>query len=73
MHYSKISPSRVPLRKVAAALLDHRSFPAWIDAGTGIPFSATSPVVTSRVRDSLILRLVAKRHTRNPSDARSGD
>lgn len=73
MHYSKISPSRVPLRKVAAALLDGRSYPAWIDAGTGVPFSASSVVVTSRVRDSLILRVVAKRHSRNPSDERSSD
>lgn len=73
MHYSKISPSRVPLRKVAAALLDGRSYPAWIDAGTGVPFSATSVVVTARVRDSLVLRVVAKRHSRNPSDERCSD
>jgi hypothetical protein len=74
MHYSKISPSRVPLRKVAAAILDGRSYPAWIDAGTGVPFSAANAVVvTARVRDSLVLRVVAKRHSRNPSDERSSD
>jgi hypothetical protein len=73
MHYSKISPSRVPLRKVAAALLDGRSYPAWIDSGTGVPFSANAVVVTARVRDSLVLRVVAKRNSRNPSDERSSD
>jgi hypothetical protein len=70
MRYSKIStPPRVSLPKFAAALLDRRSYPAWIDAGTGVPFSAAS-IVTSRVRDSLVLRVVAKRQPRSLSDAR---
>jgi hypothetical protein len=73
MHYSqKISSSRMPLRKVAAALLDRRSYPAWIDADSGIAFSAASSgLVTARVRDSLVLRLVAKRKNRTLSDERS--
>lgn len=73
MHYhtSKIASTRVPLRKMTAALLENPPFPAWIDAGTGIPFSTHNHVtVTPRVRDSLVLRLVAKRYSRNPSDAR---
>jgi hypothetical protein len=70
MHYSKISASsRVRLRKFASALIGQRAFPAWIDAGTGVPFSA-STIVSNRVRDSLVLRLVAKRHYRELSDAR---
>ena len=67
MHYSKIS-SRVRLRKFASALIAQRAYPAWIDAGTGVPFSA-SAVVSNRVRDSLVLRLVAKRHYRDIPDA----
>lgn len=67
MHYSKISSSRVQLRKFASALVRQRTFPAWIDSGSGVPFSAS---VSSRVRDSLVLRLVAKRHYRDMSDAR---
>ena len=72
MHYntSKIPSTRVPLRKMAAAILEHTPFPAWIDANTGIPFAHGSVTVTPRVRDSLVLRLVAKRYNRNPSDAR---
>jgi len=72
MHYntSKVSSPRLPLRKVAAALLDRRSFPAWIDAGTGVPFTTSHAIVTPRVRDSLVLRLVAKRHSRSVSDER---
>jgi hypothetical protein len=73
MHYhtSKLASTRVPLRKMAAALLENPPFPAWIDAATGVPFSThTSVSVTPRVRDSLVLRLVAKRYSRNPSDVR---
>lgn len=36
----------------------------WIDANSGVSFSAAAGGVTSRVRDSLVLRLVAKRHPR---------
>ena len=68
MHYSKISPSRTPLRKLAAALLDPHAYPAWIDSGTGVPFSTA--IVSPRVRDSLVLRLVAKRPHRDLSDVR---
>jgi hypothetical protein len=51
-------------------LLARRPFPAWIDAAeTGVSFSASSVVVTPRVRDSLVLRLVAKRKFRNLPDA----
>ena len=64
MRYSKIHPSRTSLRKFASDLV--RSYPAWIDSGSGVPFSAS--VVCSRVRDSLVLRLVAKRHYRELSD-----
>lgn len=70
MHYSKISPARVSVSKFTTALLDRRSYPAWIDAGTGVPFSAASSIVTARVRDSLVLRVVAKRHNRALSDVR---
>ena len=72
MHYhtSKIPSTRLPLRKMAAAILEHAPFPAWIDANTGVSFSSSSVTVTPRVRDSLVLRLVAKRYNRNPSDAR---
>lgn len=70
MHYSKISPSRTPLRKFAATLLNPHSYPAWIDSGTGVPFSTA--IVSPRVRDSLVLRLVAKRHHRDLSDDRGG-
>ena len=66
MHYNTLEGSspRPPLRKVAAALLGAHAFPAWIDAGTGVPFSTSTVAVTPRVRDSLVLRLVAKRHNR---------
>ena len=52
------------VRQVAAAFNTLRpAYPAWIDADSGLSFSAT--VVTPRVRDSLILRLVtpAKPHS----------
>jgi hypothetical protein len=70
MHYTqKVSSARVPLRKMAAALLDRRSYPAWIDSESGVSFPVTAGLVTARVRDSLVLRLVAKRN-RHLSDAR---
>jgi hypothetical protein len=72
MHYhtSKIPSTRLPLRKIASALLEHAPFPAWIDANSGVPFHHSTVAVTPRVRDSLVLRLVAKRYSRNPSDVR---
>ncbi|MEO7414153.1 MAG: hypothetical protein ABIZ81_12435 [Opitutaceae bacterium] len=68
MRHSKLSASRTRLRKFATALVSQRAYPAWIDAGSGVPFSA-STLVTNRVRDSLVLRLVAKRHHRDLADA----
>ena len=54
---AKVSAVRASLRQVAAAL--RPTFPAWIDADQGLAFSAT--VVTPRVRDCLVLRLVEGR------------
>ena len=70
---AKVSAVRASLRKVAAALTARRVFPAWIDAEQGIAFPAT--VVTPRVRDSLVLRLVTPKKSfplRNPSYAHGG-
>ena len=74
MHYhtSKIPSTRLPLRKMAAALLEHAPFPAWIDANSGEPFTHSHVAVTPRVRDSLVLRVVAKRQSRSLSDVRGG-
>jgi hypothetical protein len=66
-----ISPSRLPLRKVAADLLAHRQFPAWIDAaesGAMCPLAVVMP----RLHDALGLRLVVKRRVRNLSDVSRG-
>jgi hypothetical protein len=54
---ARVSAVRKSLRQVAAAL--RPTFPAWIDDAQGLPFSATVP--TPRVRDSLVLRLVAQK------------
>jgi hypothetical protein len=68
MHYAaKISPARLPLRKVAAALLARRQFPAWIDAAESAP-TLPLAVVIPRVRDSLVLRAVPRRKARSQSD-----
>ena len=57
---AKVSAVRKSLREVAAAFNPLRpSFPAWVDSDSGLAFHAT--VVTPRVRDSLILRLVSKK------------
>ncbi|MEO6569034.1 MAG: hypothetical protein ABIO94_09760 [Opitutaceae bacterium] len=69
MRYSKVSLARTRLRKFASALVTQRAYPVWIDADSGVPFSACAQV-SSRVRDSLVLRLVAKRHHRDLSDVR---
>lgn len=65
----KITPARGLLRKPAAAGL--RNFPAWVDSETrAVPLAA---VVESRVRDSLVLRIVAKGkpvHAKGPTDVR---
>ena len=57
---AKVSAVRSSLREVAAAFNTLRpTFPAWVDSDSGLAFHAT--VVTPRVRDSLILRLVSKK------------
>ena len=53
---AKVSAVRSSLRQVAAAFTLRPTYPAWIDADSGLSFSAT--IVTPRVRDSLVLRLV---------------
>ena len=66
----KVTPARGQLRKPATSL-GVRNFPAWVDGDArAIPLSAT---VESRVRDSLVLRIVTKAKTMNargPSDVR---
>jgi hypothetical protein len=78
MHRStkiKVAVARTPLRKAAAPIsavvtsMPRRAFPAWIDASER---SVASPAisVTPRVRDGLVLRVVAKTkpaHARNLS------
>jgi hypothetical protein len=56
-HSTKLSATHSLLQKAASIAVSH-TFPAWIDAGDciGIP-SAVMP----RVRDGLVLRLVAGR------------
>lgn len=56
---AKVSAVRMSLRQVADAFVMRPAFPAWIDADSGLTFSAT--VVTPRVRDSLVLRLVEQK------------
>ncbi|HND62961.1 MAG TPA: hypothetical protein PLB90_15895 [Opitutaceae bacterium] len=58
---AKVSAVRASLRKVAAALTLRPAFPAWIDAESGVAFPAA--VVTPRVRDCLVLRLVERKPT----------
>jgi hypothetical protein len=56
-HHSKISTTRSLLQKAASIAVSH-TFPAWIDANDcgGLPAA-----VMPRVRDGLVLRLVAGR------------
>jgi hypothetical protein len=49
----QVQPPKGPLTSAAAL---RQTFPAWIDSGRGPSFAA---LVTPRVRDGLILRLVA--------------
>ena len=56
---AKVSAVQASLRQVAAAFTLRPAYPAWINADSGLAFSAT--VVTPRVRDSLVLRLVSKK------------
>jgi hypothetical protein len=62
--------SKLPAPKdPAPAAAPRRAFPAWIDANAGASFAA---LVTPRVRDGLILRLVAPvkpGHGRSAPDA----
>lgn len=53
---AKVSAVHTSLRQVAAAFTLRPAYPAWIDDDSGLAFHAT--VVTPRVRDSLVLRLV---------------
>lgn len=53
---TRVSPRKSALSSTPAA---RRSFPAWIDAES--PAVAFPAAVTSRVRDGLVLRPVAKR------------
>jgi hypothetical protein len=56
-HIAKISTPGALLKK-AASIAASRSFPAWIDASEyGVPPACVLP----RVRDNLVLRLVAGR------------
>ena len=74
---TKIANARVLPRRAAAAatVWARRDFPAWIDAAErGVAFSATC--VTPRVRDGLVLRLVAQKKrigsSRRTPDAHGG-
>jgi hypothetical protein len=59
---SKLSASRSLLKKAATLAVSH-TFPAWIDATDfGVVHSSASP----RVRDCLVLRLVAGRRSARP-------
>lgn len=70
----KVAVARVPLRKsVAVAPLTaaplRRAFPAWIDSDERTTTFAAK-VVSPRVRDGLVLRVVGQKksaHARNPS------
>ena len=64
---AKVSAVRKSLREVAAAFTLRPAYPAWIDADSGLSFTAT--VVTPSVRDSLILRLVTPAKPHSPRNA----
>ena len=74
---TKIATVRVLPRRAAAAatVWSRRDYPAWIDASDrGVSFSATC--ATPRVRDGLVLRLVAQKRkigsSRRTPDAHGG-
>jgi len=69
---TKIAAARVLPRKTrVTAAQARRAFPAWIDAAErSVPFNATG--VMPRVRDGLVLRLVAQKKKIGPS-RRSSD
>jgi hypothetical protein len=71
----KLAVAHIPLRKAAAPavavapLAPRRVVPSWID-GQGRGDSVTATAVTTRVRDGLVLRVVAQKkslHVRNSS------
>jgi|HubBroStandDraft_5_1064220.scaffolds.fasta_scaffold1507937_1 hypothetical protein len=69
MRLNRDSKLQQPKGLPADGAAPRRVFPAWIDAGAGTSFAA---LVTPRVRDGLILRLVAQAkpgHGRSASDA----
>jgi hypothetical protein len=55
--HTRIDAARALLRR-AASLATPRGFPAWIDSAEN---GLVTPVVMPRVRDALVLRLVAGR------------
>jgi hypothetical protein len=64
----KALATRVPLRKSAlsASAASRRPFPAWIAADeSGVAFPAKAGV-TPRIRDGLVLRVVAKKKSSGP-------
>jgi hypothetical protein len=62
-HSSNLTVSRLLLKKAATLAVSH-TFPAWIDATEfGVVHSSAIP----RVRDCLVLRLVAGRRSARPS------
>jgi len=68
MRLNRVSKNQIH-KDLPAASGSRRAFPAWIDAGSGPAFVA---IVTPRVRDGLVLRLVTQAksgHGRNASDA----
>lgn len=70
---AKATASRILLRKAAltASTASRRPFPAWIAADEGgVAFPAT--VVTSRVRDALVLRTVGKKKSANAKSSPNG-
>ena len=58
-HSAKVSSTRALLNRAATLAVSH-TLPAWIDAND---FSVAHSCATPRVRDSLVLRLVAGRRS----------
>ena len=56
MRLNRVTKLQLPKSPLAPAAVPRRIFPAWIDSAAGPSFAA---IVTPRVRNALILRLVA--------------
>lgn len=72
----KLAVTRVSVRKSAASVtapvsLSRRVFPAWID-DTERSVAPVPAVVTSRVRDGLVLRVVAQKKPAHPRSSAHG-